>query len=317
MLPYLHILVRVEEDGSLRALGAFTSKEKQKAYQEASGLTSSQVRLDFYNGPFNETTKVVYTGHRRWNMDSFQLGGYFLSEGEAWNSVTQEGYVSVLHIDILYEDELKLEAQALDQYAKLQKKWRLSTYEELVAKEGSDKARANIMLRFYEDALQSFKPKTRRELRALYAFICLLPILPIAILAYLDRHPKYAENVDTVKWLPDTASNISYYRSSQVQVYEFKIPPEDYKKWAALNNLTPTPITQSQTLSRYKAYIPANAQNTNTPNNTDTSATTFKQWQNAISIQLTQGLIATNPQKATTLYDPSTRTAYYEQLQSP
>ena len=91
MLPYLHILIRVEDDGSLHALGAFTSQEKQAAYQKETGLDYNQVRLDFYNGPFDEDIKVIYAGHRRWNMDRFQLGGYFRSEGEAWNWVSQEG----------------------------------------------------------------------------------------------------------------------------------------------------------------------------------------------------------------------------------
>lgn len=91
MLPYLHILIRLEEDGSLHALGAFTSKEKLAAYQKATGLADDKVRLDFYNGPFAEEIQVVYAGHRRWNMDRFQLGGYFNNEGEAWNWVTPRG----------------------------------------------------------------------------------------------------------------------------------------------------------------------------------------------------------------------------------
>ena len=165
MLPYLHILVRVDADGSLHALGAFSSKEKQQAYQQEAGLDDRQVRLDFYNGPFDHDCKVIYAGHRRWNMDRFQLGGYFRNESAAWTSVTQEGYVSVLRIDTSYAAEQALEREALQRYAKLQKRWRLSSYEELIAREGKAEARANITLRFYE-ALESFKPKTRRDVRA-------------------------------------------------------------------------------------------------------------------------------------------------------
>ena len=94
------------------------------------------------------------------------MGGYFTSEGEAWNSVTQDGYVRVLRIDADFAEEEKRDKEALELYAKLQKKWRLASYEEMVSKEGAEKAHANITLRFYEDALESFKPKTRRERRS-------------------------------------------------------------------------------------------------------------------------------------------------------
>ena len=138
MHPYLQILVRVETDGSLHALGAFSTKDKLKAYQKAKGLKDEQVRLD-YNGPFDEELEAVYAGHRRWNMDRFQLGGYFNNEGRCLELVTQEGYVSVLRIDITHAQEQALERDALELYNRLQKRWRLASYEELIAREGLEK----------------------------------------------------------------------------------------------------------------------------------------------------------------------------------
>jgi len=181
MLPYLHILIRVEDDGSLHALGAFTSREKLSTYQKDTGLADDQVRLDYYNGPFDESIEVVYAGHRHWNMDRFQLGGYFKSEGEAWNWVTAEGYVSVLRIDITYQEEQQFEQEALELYQQLQKRWRLATY----------------------------------------------------------------------------ATDISYYRSKQIKVYEFRIKAEDFKTWAGQNGMSVQRVTSPEILSRYKAYIPA------------------------------------------------------------
>ena len=102
------------------ALGAFTTKEQQSAYQSAAGLRSNQVRLDFHNGPFNEAIKVIYAGHRRWNMNRFQLAGYFETEGESWTAVTQEGYVSVLQINTDFNSQKALEKEALERYSKLQ-----------------------------------------------------------------------------------------------------------------------------------------------------------------------------------------------------
>ena len=318
MIPYLHILIRIEDDGSLHALGAFTTKEQQSAYQTAADLQSNQVRLDFYNGPFEEDTKVIYAGHRRWNMDRFQLGGYFKTEGESWTWVTQEGYVSVLQIDTNFESEKALEKEALERYAKLQKRWRLSSYEDLVAREGAEKARANLMLRFYEDALESFKPKSRRDIRALYALFALILALPLAIFFFLSGTPDFGEDVGDVKWLPDYVSHISYYRSKQVQVYEFQISPENFKLWAEGNGMQVHRLGKQETLSRYKAYLPADKEQEGQPVSPDGSVSIeeFETWQAAISIRIKEGLIAQNSTEdsAKIVYDPRTERAYVENL---
>lgn len=316
MLPYLHILIRVEDDGSLHALGAFTSKEKQLAYQRESGLDDNQVRLDFYNGPFDEDIQVIYAGHRRWNMELFQLGGYFKTEGEAWTWVTQEGYVSVLRIDTTYEEEKALQQDALERYAKLQRRWRLATYEELVEREGADKARANIKLRFYEDALESFKPKTRRDLRALYAFVVLILCLPLAVYFFLSDGPDYGENLESVGWLPAYASDISYYRSKQVQVFEFKVSGEDFKRWAESRGMSVRRLVNQEIISRYKAYIPTPAGKSSAPATPGGVLTVeqFESWQQNISAKIDRGLIAEGADKEIAIFDSTTNKAYFEHL---
>jgi hypothetical protein len=316
MLPYLHILIRVEEDGSLHALGAFTNKEKLTAYQKETGLDENKVRLDFYNGPFEEGLEVVYAGHQRWNMDRFQLGGYFTSEGEAWNLVTQDGYVRVLRIDFTYAEEKAFEQQALELYTKLQKRWRLSSFKNLVAAEGSEKARANITLRFYEDALESLKPKTQRDTRALYAFAVLAMLLPLAIYFYASSGPDYAENVPRVSWLPEHTSDISYYRSRQVDVYEFNIRPDDFKRWAEQKGMEVKRLTSQETLSRYRAYIPTPESESAEPVVPDGAATLqqFKEWQAKISITSQSGMVAVGSDKSIAIYDIRTKKAYFEKL---
>lgn len=312
MYPYLHILIRVEDDGSLHALGAFSSKESQMAYQEAIGLSDKQVRLDFYNGPFDENIKVIYAGHRRWNMTRFQLGGYFRTEGEAWTWVTQEGYVSVLRIDTTYEEEKLLEKRALEEYAKLQKSWRLSSYEDIIAREGIDKARANIMLRFYEDALESFKPKTRRDSRALYAFLITIIIFPFAIYYMLQQGPKYGENVASVDWLPSYASDISFYRSDQVNIYEFSAKLNDFKLWAESQDMRIVKIINPVSISRYTAYIPREKQLEETDGKlTDEE---FGAWQRMISAKVKHGFFALKNNKLSAVYDFATEKVYFEDL---
>lgn len=312
MLPYLHILIRVEDDGSLHALGAFTNKESQEAYQKAVGLSENQIRLDFYNGPFDDNIKVIYAGHRRWNMDRFQLGGYFRTEGEAWTWVTQEGYVSVLRIDTTYEEEQKLQEEALAEYARIQKAWKLSSYQEIVEREGVDKARANITLRFYEDALESFRPKTSRETRAIYSLLALVLFLPLAVFYMLAQGPEYGENVPSVDWLPSYTSNVSFYRSDQVHIYEFSVTAENFKRWAESQGMRVRSIVEPISFSRYVAYIP------NEPgldsSNEELTVEEFEKWQSRINIRITEGLYATKNNKTISVYSYETRKAYFEDL---
>lgn len=314
MLPYLHILIRVEDDGSLHALGAFTTKNKQRAFQQESGLSDSQVRLDFYNGPFDEDIDVIYAGHRRWNMDLFQLGGYFKTEGEAWTWVTQEGYVSVLQIDSTFAEDKQLQEDALDRYSKLQRRWRLTSYDELVENEGPDKTRANIKLRFYEDGLESLKPRTRRDIRALYAFAILLIFFPLAALYYTSQSTNYGENVDSVRWLPDEASNVSYFRSKQVQVYEFQISPEAFTKWAQERGMFVRPLRSQEIISRYKAYVPGETNKGDGPPLPTTPDGTIEVPQDGSTAKVDRGLIAESSRKEIAIYDVATQRAYYEYL---
>lgn len=315
MHSYLQILVRVENDGSLHALGAFSSKENQKAYQEAAGLKDNQIRLDFYNGPFDDSIKVIYAGHRRWNMDRFQLGGYFRNESDAWNSVTQEGYVSVLRVDTSYAEEQALEREALELYAKLQKKWRLSSYEELIAREGIQKARANIMLRFYEDTLESFKPQTRRDIRALYALFAVMLVLPFAILFFLRSAPDFGENIARVEWLPESATDISFYRSKQVEVYEFNMDTDAFRDWAEARGMAVRQLINQEIVSRYKAYVPppsSSEESSGSSREIDFEA--LKAWQQAISVKIEVGLIAKGEDDSIAVYDFYKQRAYFEHL---
>ncbi|MFP4155985.1 MAG: hypothetical protein ACLFU4_00025 [Opitutales bacterium] len=325
MIPYLHILIRVEEDESLRALGAFTTREKLEAYRIESGLEEDQVRVDFYNGPFDDDLQVIYAGHKRWNMDSYQQAGYFQTEGEAWNLVTHEGYVRLLRIDTTYQEEQKLEEEALALYAKLQKRWRLTSYEELIARQGSEKARADITLRFYQDALESFKPKTRRDIRALKGLFLLIPIFPIALFYYLKTIPEYDENVRSVDWLPGYAKNISYYRSKEVEAYEFDVEPRQFVQWARGIGLSVERITEPVPISRYTSYLPKKKAAEKleplpvekfTGAGAPPSPEDLLKLQSAGGSTVSEGMVARGKGQVKAVYDARRQRAFFESIQN-
>jgi hypothetical protein len=57
-----------------------------------------------------------------------------------------------------------------------------------------------------------------------------------------------AENVARVAWLPESASNISYYRSYNYTAYEFDMSEDEFKKWIWLSV---EPITKPVEVRRH------------------------------------------------------------------
>ena len=138
---------------------------------------------------------------------------------------------------------------------------------------------------------------------ALYALIACMLILPLAIVFYMKSAPDYAENVTSVKWLPETASNISYYKSKQVQVYEFTISADQFRKWAEGKDMTVRRLMNQQVVSRYKAYLPT-TQDTKAEalsQNGEIPIENFKACV-AIGASINQGLIA-KANKTIAIYD--------------
>jgi hypothetical protein len=61
-------------------------------------------------------------------------------------------------------------------------------------------------------------------------------------------HFETAENVERVDWLPNTASNISYYRSYNFTAYEFDISEDEFRRWTWLKV---KPISEPVEIYRY------------------------------------------------------------------
>ena len=77
-------------------------------------------------------------------------------------------------------------------------------------------------------------------------------------------------------------------------------------------------LAKQETLSRYKAYLPADKKQQSQPISPDGSVSVeqFETWQAAISIRVKDGLIAQNAAEgsATAVYDQKTKKAYFENL---
>ena len=60
-----------------------------------------------------------------------------------------------------------------------------------------------------------------------------------------------AENVEAVDWLPDSASNVSYYRSYMATAYEFDTTETEFVSWSRWGT---SEIEDPVTITRYKRF---------------------------------------------------------------
>jgi hypothetical protein len=77
----------------------------------------------------------------------------------------------------------------------------------------------------------------------------------VGALAWSVSHPKIGENVKAVDWLPEEATNVSYYLNTPNRAYEFDISEEGFLAWTA--HLEIKKITEPVGIGRYTRYHPA------------------------------------------------------------
>jgi hypothetical protein len=85
--------------------------------------------------------------------------------------------------------------------------------------------------------------------------------------AYIElTHVETGENIDSVSWLPKSASHISYLRSYGFTAYEFDISESDFRAWSSWEL---QPISKPVTVMRYSFTNQADF---------DTRNTSMAQW---------------------------------------
>jgi len=70
---------------------------------------------------------------------------------------------------------------------------------------------------------------------------CLLALawLWVGGVAWSDAHPDVGVNAPSVKWLPEAATNVSFYKTYSWTAYEFDIDEAGFRKWAKKLDLRP------------------------------------------------------------------------------
>ena len=127
------------------------------------------------------------------------------------------------------------------------------------------------------------KYSLKRLLFVVTVIACVIGFLRAAYVHF--SHFETAENLAHVDWLPESASNVSYYKSYSFTAYEFDISESDFKRWARWNL---EEIKEPVTVDRYPLLTKRGlAQN---PNPADPYLREFDQEYENCSAQVSRGL---------------------------
>ncbi len=119
-----------------------------------------------------------------------------------------------------------------------------------------------------------------------------------------------AESVASVDWLPDSATNVSYYRSYLNTAYEFDIDESEFRKWSRWDI---TEITEPVQMSRYLAFSKPRPQEPVNPTEEEQIAFTSENHERGITIRngLYYGHTQRNGGGVWVAYDRQTGRAYF------
>lgn len=120
------------------------------------------------------------------------------------------------------------------------------------------------------------------------------------------------ENVPTVPWLPNSASNVSFYKSYSYTAYEFDIPETAFVNWSRWGL---TPITQPVQVWRYCLFQVANVPQPD-PSASDEELKAFSDLRNSGMATITDGLFYERRQRngggVRVAYDRNRGRAFYQ-----
>lgn len=237
----IYIVVSAQ-DGSKQAVAAFSSEEKRKAYLEEESIESPL--FDFFevttkeNQPPPARIFAAHTGNPNDENSKTALAGYFDNKFDAQAAVKNGGFVSSLNIDLKEDEEISLAERDGKPARKKPKKKRKKR-----PPSSSDTADSSTQPPLSKKTAP--QAPTKKGGIILAALILVL-IFSLYLSSQLQRTFDFAENRTSVEWLPSTCSDISYFLSDTIDVYEFTISEQEFRKWASSEKLKIAPIRPKQ-----------------------------------------------------------------------
>ena len=237
-------IIITRSNGSDLAAAVYSSRKKAEAYLSESNMVDS--RIEPYEVPVGETfsTVMMYAAHKTNEGGASEIIGYYFNIYDAESAVNNSGFVERLPIDKEEEERAESSSESAENYQSFKLEQR---------KAPTRKAQATVTDKL-RDTVQTVQ-STRYDWYLLVAVIILIIAGNIVYHVYYYNRFEFAENVPTVKWLPETAKNVSYYKDRQADVYEFTISEADFLKWAKAKRLEVKNIEDGPVkIPRYRFY---------------------------------------------------------------
>jgi hypothetical protein len=271
-------IVTADEGDTKKALAAFSTKEGATEY--LSGSSRKGGVIENFETPEGAqfSTLFVYAVYKVDGKGVDQLAGYYYFKWEAEEAHGDDIKAERLEIDRMDGDD------DADTPAKTPKK-RVPTEAELeVAEALAHRTTPKV-------APKSFASSRRRSksLRKLVSFYVLLVVLLVVnILTHRYRQTfEYAEGVDSVEWLPEGASKISFYRDARLDVYEFDISLTGFENWADSKGYKLLEIIgEPLIITRYALYVDRPVEGVNELSEEEQ----FERWQELTKAYVFDGL---------------------------
>ena len=80
------------------------------------------------------------------------------------------------------------------------------------------------------------------------------PLLWIGGASFMNSHPEFAEHSPSEKWLPKSATDISYLKSYSWTAYEFTMQEIEFRKYANDHEWNLKEISDEKSISRYLRF---------------------------------------------------------------
>ncbi len=290
--------------GERRAMAAFSDEEAQQKFVDDAKLDRERIKFDYFEGDRTnlpesaQPNDICFALYKKWSKEGpFELSGYSYTKTFEDVAAGYDHFVMPLLIDKSHEETEAWKDAAMRARLGTGKAYREAKKAlARLPEQEREKREAEFLTDFAQNAYKVFKPKTRREVVAVQGAL-ILGLIWVAVMIFLvPESPNLAENVGEVSWLPG-ASNISYFRSPEMLVFECQVP------WNRAQAYVPTefePVRNSEFM-RYLVYLP-NA-NPEPMQGLEMSGEDFEKWNAHFKAVVPEGYQARFEDGSILLYD--------------
>ena len=227
------VILVIEEHGSQQAIAAFGSNEKAEQYVLQEKIPKPEFVYHEVTEKVSADPERIYIAHKALSGHAQFISGIFLNRFEAQLSFseTDDGFVRLLEIDEPNKEEIDAVLDRAEKEAQ---------------PSAAQKAKPQVTLPPFGKKSWVDKFGGKNHFIALVSLTLFYIVLNVLYLIR-SRHVEFAEHVASVEWLPEEASDISYYIDRKFRAFEFSISEQGFKEWAesqsfSVGELTDDPV---------------------------------------------------------------------------